>query len=700
MVKISVIIPVYNVEQYLCQCLDSVINQTLQDIEIICVDDSSTDNSYRILQEYAQKDKRMMVLQQENAGAGIARNKGLAVATGEYIHFLDADDYMELDAYEKMYQAATQHDVDFLKAKVYGFDNATGSAVNDSWYSLSVLEKKDFGRTFTFLDSPQKFTKILVVPWNGIYKKTFLREHNIVFNDLVCVNDRSFYNNVLIHAKRFMFLDHYIVHYRLNNQTSLVGRRGKHFECHFQSYDLIRQQSSGVPAEEKAIILNAELADLFAWYRKYKNDRMLGGKIYAQTKAFLQQLEISEITAYIKHCGWYEEYMDILSEPKVSVVLTIYNVAPYLEVCLDGVIAQSHKNLEIICVDDGSTDHSPAILQQYASCDPRFRLITQENQGPGPARNAGLQYVTGEYVLLLDSDDLFEPEMIKSMVKELQNSGGDLAICQADAYNMELNAFQKTDWTLHLELLPKKKVITPKEIGKNLFQFTKGWAWDKLYRTSFIKTNGFIFPDLRNSEDLVFVFPTLAKAEKISIVRSVLVHHRIKRNTSVSNSRDADPFCFFEATKLLKEYLVQENLYQGTVKQSFVNWALDFALWNMNTLSDDKRREVYQMLKTSGFHELDIAGQPKTYFDNKQHYAQYQSIMKDSIEDYLYHRISLEQNVVSKSDSGVVVTKCLKVYVKIKQKIRGGIQCYYDHGFRYTVRRLLEKIILKLKNNK
>jgi len=699
-VLISVIIPVYNVEPYLRQCLDSIVNQTLRDIEIICIDDGSTDGSYAILQEYAQKDKRIVILQQQNSGAGIARNLGLQFATGEYIHFLDADDYLSFGAYEKMYTAAEKNNVDFLKAKVFGFDNATGKQVDNPWYTLSALEKKDFGRIFTFLDNPQKFTKIFVVPWNGIYKRSFLYEHNIVFNDLICVNDRSFYNHVLIHAQRFMFLDEFVVHYRINNQSSLVGQRGKHFECHFQSYELIHQQSASLPPEQKAVVLNAEMNDLFVWYRKYKDEKELGGKIYLQTRAFLDQLDVSEIVDYIKHCTWYDEYLDIVSDPKVTVVLTVYNAASYLDQCLNSILAQTHKNLEIICVDDGSTDCSFEILQQYAQNDTRFYLIRQENQGPGLARNTGLRYVSGEYVILLDSDDFFEPDMIKTMVKEIQREDSDMAICQSNAYSEESAVYQPTLWTLKLDLLPKQKCVTTTEIGKYLFQFTMGWAWDKLYRTSFVQENDFSFPDLKNSEDLMFVFPSLVKANRISIIHKVFVHHRTKRTGSVSNSRNQHPLCFFESSKMLKDYLINEGLYQSDIQQSYINWALEYALWNMNSLSDEKSKLVYQHLKDIGFAELDIIDKPKTYFYNKQHYAQYMSIMKASVEDYLYQRMIVETSEgVNKKDIKLIVfTKILEIIVKIKKNARACMQCYYDHGLKYTIQRVSAKIFFKIVN--
>ena len=106
--KISIIIPVYNTEKYLHECLDSVINQTLKDIEIICIDDGSADNSYQVLQGYADKDSRFVILQQENKGAGRARNNGLKNATGEFVAFLDSDDYYaDNTVLEKLYNSAT-----------------------------------------------------------------------------------------------------------------------------------------------------------------------------------------------------------------------------------------------------------------------------------------------------------------------------------------------------------------------------------------------------------------------------------------------------------------------------------------------------------------------------------------------------------------------------------------------------------------
>ena len=113
-IKVSVILPVYNVEKYIRQCLDSIVNQTLKDIQIICVDDGSTDSSPEIIEEYARKDSRVIAIHQENGGAGAARNNGLRHAAGKYLSFLDSDDFFELNMLEEAYNCAEQYGADFV----------------------------------------------------------------------------------------------------------------------------------------------------------------------------------------------------------------------------------------------------------------------------------------------------------------------------------------------------------------------------------------------------------------------------------------------------------------------------------------------------------------------------------------------------------------------------------------------------------
>ncbi len=174
MVKISIILPVYNVESYLSRCLDSLINQTIRDIEIICVNDASLDNSIMILNEYKQKDSRIKVIDcKKNGGAAIARQKGLDVATGEYIGFVDPDDYVDLDFFEKLYSLAVSDKADIAK----------GNVITIELDGTEVVQKLELNNMI----SKDKFKFFGQNLWDAIYSAKMIKEHQIHFEiDTFC----------------------------------------------------------------------------------------------------------------------------------------------------------------------------------------------------------------------------------------------------------------------------------------------------------------------------------------------------------------------------------------------------------------------------------------------------------------------------------------------------------------------------------
>lgn len=169
MPKVSVIIPVHNTEKYLTKCLESVCNQTLTDIEIICINDCSTDNSSEILQEYAKKDSRIKIIDfKENKGAAAARNAGIDAAAGEYIGFVDSDDYVDLDFYKKLYIKAKETDADAVKGNVYDCDDNGDNPTLTDFYNMNDKIRKNKAYFYYGFTS-------------AIYKTAFIRKYNINF---------------------------------------------------------------------------------------------------------------------------------------------------------------------------------------------------------------------------------------------------------------------------------------------------------------------------------------------------------------------------------------------------------------------------------------------------------------------------------------------------------------------------------------
>lgn len=206
MPKVSVIIPVYNVEKYLKRCLDSVLNQTLRDIEIICINDGSTDNSVQILEEYGAKIK---VIDTKNKGVSVARNAGLEVANGDFIAFLDSDDYVDADFYEKLYKNATEYNADIACSSILRENEKSKTYIIK--YSETVTAK-DIQERFNLADCPKNN-----FVWNKIYKKSFLDENKILFVPGMIYEDMCFTPDVLAASKCLITVSGTNYHYWKHN---------------------------------------------------------------------------------------------------------------------------------------------------------------------------------------------------------------------------------------------------------------------------------------------------------------------------------------------------------------------------------------------------------------------------------------------------------------------------------------------------
>lgn len=195
MVKISIIIPIYNVEKYLPECLDSIISQTFSDIEIICINDGSTDDSLKILQDYKKKDNRIIIIDKQNEGSGIARNIGLKKALGEYICFIDSDDWLENStSLEKMYNAAEKDCLDILIFGGYSCYEKYGKLIK--WkgkYRLKSLNKKYFKNVFGAKNIKKDIFKFPTTAWTKLYSREFLIKNEIKFQPIKVGQDQLFF---------------------------------------------------------------------------------------------------------------------------------------------------------------------------------------------------------------------------------------------------------------------------------------------------------------------------------------------------------------------------------------------------------------------------------------------------------------------------------------------------------------------------
>ena len=229
--KVSVVIPCYNVENFLRECLDSVVNQTLRDIEIICVNDGSTDTTLSILQEYADRDSRIRIIDKKNSGYGDSMNRGFDTAEGEYLGIVESDDFAEPDMFERLYESASKHRLDVCKAGFFQYSSVPEIKNVPILSAARIAGKNIFCPTTDFPSSQKQaaFFKATAAIWAGIYRRDFIRENNIRFNPTpgASYQDVGFSFKVWAKAKRVQFLNCCLLHYRVDNAGSSVHNPGK-----------------------------------------------------------------------------------------------------------------------------------------------------------------------------------------------------------------------------------------------------------------------------------------------------------------------------------------------------------------------------------------------------------------------------------------------------------------------------------------
>ncbi|WP_279167083.1 glycosyltransferase family 2 protein [Thomasclavelia cocleata] len=225
MKKISVVIPVYNVEKYLCRCINSVLGQTYRNIEVILVDDGSTDNSPTICDEYQKNDKRIKVIHKKNSGAASSRNIGLSNAKGNYITFVDSDDYIELDMYEKMMRINEKYDCDIVLCDCYKENKNKREIfthnIREGYYNKEMLYKEYFP---TLLMTNSVNYPPTISNWVCLFNKILLDSHQIFYKDgLRFSEDLLFGSQAIYYASSFYYMKNHCYYHYMYNPTSVTN---------------------------------------------------------------------------------------------------------------------------------------------------------------------------------------------------------------------------------------------------------------------------------------------------------------------------------------------------------------------------------------------------------------------------------------------------------------------------------------------
>lgn len=296
----------------------------------------------------------------------------------------------------------------------------------------------------------------------------------------------------------------------------------------------------------------------------------------------------------------------------VSVVVPVYNTSRYLKQCIESLTNQSLTNIELIFVDDGSTDNSTEILKEYQSRDNRINVLYQENQYAGVARNLGMANASGKYIIFLDSDDFFDRNMLRDTYNCAEKNQAEVVIFGYREYDDKTNKAkeQKLRFSHHFP----KGLFTADDLGENAFSLCNAAPWNKLILKEFIDLNHLQFEAVKKCNDTYFVHMAIALAKRIVYINKKYVNYRTNNQASLQGARDSDRKAFIDVGISVKKGLNEVGKYNGTIKKSEIRYAESLVAMGTNPpFSKDSLENFYLYAKE---HLFDLFESPEDFKDS------------------------------------------------------------------------------------
>ena len=280
---------------------------------------------------------------------------------------------------------------------------------------------------------------------------------------------------------------------------------------------------------------------------------------------------------------------------KLSLIIPIYNTGNYLYQCLDSILNQTLKEIEIIAINDGSTDHSLNILNEYASKDNRIIIIDKENGGQGLARNIAIEKATGEYLGFVDSDDWIEPTMFEELYNDAKQNSSDITLCEYKVLDISTNVISQPEYTKLP--IPKKFDHGPfhsSDIIEIFFSINTS-PWNKIYRTEFVKKIEARFAEGIYYQDVLFVFKCLLYAKVINLVRKPFYIHRYLRPGATTSDKGKKQFHIFNVIQLLDKEIYKEDI-SDAIKIKYQDYKVSQFLYHFNLVDPKYKKEFWNRI--------------------------------------------------------------------------------------------------------
>ena len=305
---------------------------------------------------------------------------------------------------------------------------------------------------------------------------------------------------------------------------------------------------------------------------------------------------------------------------KISVIMPVYNAYDYLKLAIDTVLSQTLNELELICIDDGSTDGSLAIIKESQEADQRIRIVTENNAGPSVARNKGIVRARGEFIIFLDADDIYEPTLLEKLYTMAVEKELDVAVSGFDLLNNKQGKHSAPSPEPHGDIFSSGAVVSKNEFPDYILQSTTGYVWNKLFRASFIKEKELVFaPELYVFEDVHFVCTALSLATRVAKCDEILIHHRVYSEQSraklFKKYYSQVPVVYFK----IKEFLTHHGMYVPLTR-SFLNLSAGRCFKIYNLLWNDAKEKFWDELHSGYADSLGWYQHEPSAYEDKEVY--------------------------------------------------------------------------------
>ena len=295
-----------------------------------------------------------------------------------------------------------------------------------------------------------------------------------------------------------------------------------------------------------------------------------------------------------------------INDRLVTIIIPVYNSEKYLQQCIESLQKQTYACLEIICVDDESEDRSVQMLKEMAQEDERIRVFTTPHMGAGEARNYGMKQANGEFLMFLDSDDFFSPELVEKTVRKASETDADIVLF--DSYNYDDTTGESTSiqWAFSFPGIWEYEVFSGEDFPDDIMQVSNTVPWTKLYKREFVCEQKLVFQNIHNSNDILFVMLSLCLAQKIAYVNERLVWYRVGITGNLQTNKRRSPMSFLEAIEGLYDELHKRKIYEK-YKRSFNYRALQTIWDNVRALERIPTiADVYRELERVAFAKMDL----------------------------------------------------------------------------------------------